>query len=393
MSEVRNRPKLRFSGFDHEWQQSKLGADTKVLMCKRIFSEDTSEDGDVPFYKIGTIGRKPDAFITKELFEEFRTSYNYPRVGEILITCSGTVGKCVVFDGTDSYYQDSNIVWIDNPNQNIRNEFLYYILSNLNWSKLNSTTIARIYGDDLRNLEIVHPTGLVEQLKIAKLFSTIDSKLNLFQQKKALLEKYKKGMMQKIFNQEFRFKDENGKDFGEWKEKTLGEVAIVQMGQSPESTSYNDQGIGFPLIQGNADIANRKTFVRIWTTQLIKKCEVGDLILTVRAPVGSVAKSIHQACIGRGVCSIINKDNSTKDFLYQFLLYFEPQWKSIEQGSTFTAVSGDDIKKIQIPLPTLDEQTKVANCLSAIDDKKNLVAVQIEKMEKFKKGLLEEMFV
>src|SRR3546814_4405737 len=92
-------------------------------MCKRVFASETNPLGGVPFYKIGTLGGVPGAYITKELFEDYRSRYSFPRVGEILITCSGTVGKCLRYDGSDAYFQDSNIVWIDNPAGAIGNDF------------------------------------------------------------------------------------------------------------------------------------------------------------------------------------------------------------------------------------------------------------------------------
>ena len=107
-----------------------------MLMCKRIFANQTSEQGDVPFYKIGTIGAEPDAYISRELFEEYKAKYNYPRKGEVMVTCAGTVGKTTVFDGKDSYYQDSNIVWLSNPKQLYLNSFLNYFLSRVNWIRL-----------------------------------------------------------------------------------------------------------------------------------------------------------------------------------------------------------------------------------------------------------------
>ena len=118
-------------------------------MCKRILASQTNAECGVPFYKIGTIGDAPDAYISKELFESYRAKYNYPRKGEVMITCAGTVGKMMIFDGEDSYYQDSNIVWIDNPTNKIDNTFLYHLISKVDWSKLNTTTIVRIYNDDL----------------------------------------------------------------------------------------------------------------------------------------------------------------------------------------------------------------------------------------------------
>ena len=198
--------------------------------------------------------------------------------------------------------------------------------------------------------------------------------------------------MQKIFSQELRFKDENGNDFADWEVKKLGDVAEVIMGQSPNSTSYNTEGIGKLLIQGNADIFNRKSNPRNWTNEPTKECDIGDIVLTVRAPVGGVAKSLHDACIGRGVCAIRNKTGNALEFLYQFLLDYEPKWVRLEQGSTFTAVSGADIRTIEISIPQHEEQTKIANFLTTIDEKINQQQSQIEKVSHYKKGLLQQMF-
>ena len=145
-------------------------------MCKRILASQTNTEEGVPFYKIGTIGNAPDAYISKELFDDYKTKYNYPHKGEVMITCAGTVGKCVIYDGKDAYYQDSNIVWIDNPSQCISNSFLYHLLAKVDWRKLNSTTIIRIYNDDLRNLKLNYPQ-IEEQQKISRLLSLLDERV------------------------------------------------------------------------------------------------------------------------------------------------------------------------------------------------------------------------
>ena len=107
-----------------DWEVRKLGELGEVKMCKRIFQHQTSEFGDIPFFKIGTFGKEPDAFITRKLFEDFKNRFSYPKKGEILISAAGTIGRTVIYNGEESYFQDSNIVWIENKEQIISNELL-----------------------------------------------------------------------------------------------------------------------------------------------------------------------------------------------------------------------------------------------------------------------------
>jgi len=199
--EGETQPRLRFPEWQNgdSWVEAKLGDVGAVSMCKRVFAKETNDQGGVPFYKIGTLGGEPDAYISRELYEDYRSRSNYPRVGEILITCSGTVGKCLPYDGRDAYYQDSNIVWIDNPTQAVSNEFLHRILVNVNWSTLSSTTITRIYGPDLKGLSIRFPADPAEQQKIADCLSALDARITAQTEKLDALRTHKRGLMQQLF--------------------------------------------------------------------------------------------------------------------------------------------------------------------------------------------------
>lgn len=182
-------------------------------------------------------------------------------------------------------------------------------------------------------------------------------------------------------------------EFGDnWEEKKLGNVTSIVMGQSPDSTSYNSNGIGLYLIQGNADIKKRKTLPRVWTDTPTKECKVGDIIMTVRAPVGAVAKSIHNACIGRGVCAIRNNQHSVSNYIYQFLLSFEKKWVKFEQGSTFTAVNTKDVKSLKLILPPVQEQQKIAAFLTAVDSKIEQLSKKKALLGEYKKGLMQQIF-
>jgi type I restriction enzyme S subunit len=199
--EGETQPRLRFPEFQNagEWSGKTFGQVSDVLMCKRIFAEETNPNAGVPFYKIGTLGGVPDAFISRERFEDYKSRYNYPRKGEVLITCSGTVGKCLPFDGKDAYFQDSNIVWLDNPTGEVSNEFLFILLTNVNWGGLNSTTITRIYGPDLRGMTINYPEDKAEQQRIADCLTSLDTLITAETQKHENLKTHKRGLMQQLF--------------------------------------------------------------------------------------------------------------------------------------------------------------------------------------------------
>ncbi len=172
----------------------------------------------------------------------------------------------------------------------------------------------------------------------------------------------------------------------DWDVKKLGEVAEVTMGQSPDSKTYNKKGIGLPLIQGNSDIRDRRTSPRLYTSEPIKTCNFGDTIMAVRAPVGTVAKSYHKACIGRGVCSIRSINNN---YMYYYLLNYEKNWIRLAQGSTFMAINSFDISNSKIPSPPLEEQERIADILSTWDRAIESYGKLLEEKKERKKGLMQ----
>ena len=152
-----------------------LGEVGDVCMCKRIMKEQTSENEEIPFFKIGTFGSQADAFISRDLFEEYKSKYSYPKKGEILISASGTIGRSVVFDGEDAYYQDSNIVWIANDEKVVTNRYLYYFYQVADW-KVDGGTIKRLYNYNLKNTTIPLPP-LQEQQRIVSILDTFEASI------------------------------------------------------------------------------------------------------------------------------------------------------------------------------------------------------------------------
>ena len=167
--------------YTSSWEQRKLGEIGSVSMCRRIFKEQTSETGDIPFYKIGTFGAEPDAFISRELFEEYKSKYPYPKKGDILISASGSIGRTVEFAGNNEYFQDSNIVWLSHD-ERLSNSFLKCFYSVVKWAGIEGSTIKRLYNDNILNTVICMPSA-PEQEHIGLFFENLDNLITLHQRK------------------------------------------------------------------------------------------------------------------------------------------------------------------------------------------------------------------
>lgn len=151
-------------GHSYPIQWKTMGEIGKIKMCKRVMKNQTTDRGDIPFYKIGTFGKKADAFISRKIFDEYKRLYSYPRKGTILVSASGTIGRCVVYEGEEAYYQDSNIVWLDNDESIVLNTYLYHYYQIVNWNT-EGGTIKRLYNDRFASTPIpVPPLELQEKI-------------------------------------------------------------------------------------------------------------------------------------------------------------------------------------------------------------------------------------
>lgn len=240
----------------------------------------------------------------------------------------------------------------------------------------------------LLTLPCALPPTLAEQKAIATALSDVDSLISslnaLIAKKKAI----KQGAMQQLLTPPHKGgKRLDGFD-GEWVETSLGEFAKINMGQSPLSSNYNTNSDGLPLVQGNADINNRKTIIRNYTSQITKKADKGDIIMSVRAPVGEIAIASFDCCIGRGVCSL----KSNNDFLYQFLVFFETSWAQFSTGSTFDSINSNQLKELTFFAPVdEDEQKAIAQILSDMDEELEELTIKKEKYEHIKQGMMQEL--
>ena len=234
--------------------------------------------------------------------------------------------------------------------------------------------------------------SLAEQSAIGSLFRTLDYLLASYKDNLANYQSLKVTMLSKMFpkvGQTVPVIRLDGFE-GEWENKILSEVTNITMGQSPKSENYTDNPNDYILVQGNADIKDKQVVPRLWTTEVTKMAEIGDIILTVRAPVGDIGKTDYNVVIGRGVAAI--KGN---DFIFYTLekMKMTGFWNKFSTGSTFESISSNDIKEAIIQIPTLEEQQAIGAYFSNLD---NLIVAHQEKisqLETLKKKLLQDMFI
>jgi type I restriction enzyme, S subunit len=246
------------------------------------------------------------------------------------------------------------------------------------------TTMASLNQEILSKVVIPLPPTKTEQESIACTLSDIDALIESLDRLLTKKRQIKQGAMQELLTGKKRLATFNNK----WEEKYLGDVAEIVMGQSPKSSCYNNRGQGLPLIQGNADILNRQTIKRIFTTEVTKRGKYGDIIMSVRAPVGEIARAVFDACLGRGVCAI-RYDN---DFLYHYLIWRESDWVGLSKGSTFDSVNSADIRSFKLFIPNEpQEQIEIANILSDMDAEIGSIESKLTKTRQLKQGMMHEL--
>ena len=366
-----NVPNLRFPEFQGEWEKCKLGDLCNVLMCKRILASQTNTEEGVPFYKIGTIGNTPDAYISQELFDEYKAKYNYPHKGEVMITCAGTVGKCVIYDGKDAYYQDSNIVWIDNPSQYITNEFLYHLLAKVDWRKLNSTTIIRIYNDDLRNLKLNYPQ-VEEQQKISRFLTLLDERIATQNKIIDKLQSLIKGIRNDVFGKLRKNIGFNA---------VVGDVLDYEQPQSyiVEDTEYTNEGT--PVLTAN------KAFVLGYTLETDGIYDKGDCIIFDDFTLDCKYVDFPFKVKSSAIKILTAKNKELLRYTFEFLKYLDLSTE--EHKRHYIA----ETQNQEFTLPTEQMVKTIAHIFSTLSLLMETAVKQRDVFEKQKQYLLRQMFI
>lgn len=397
-------PKLRFKNFEGIWEPKSLKDIACLTSSKRVHLSDYVKEG-IPFFRGKEITELKSGIIPSDilyisplLFNEFKVKYGTPKAGEILITAVGTLGNIYHINNIgDFYFKDGNLIWLKELKCN--SLFLSFLLTLKKNEILNSAI-----GSTQKALTMVELNKLVfnyprndEQVKIASFLSLLEEKITLLNKQYNLLCQYKKGMMQKIFSQEVRFKDECGENFSDWNEILLGKVGEIITGKTP-STSITEYWNGDILFTTPTDMNDSIKYLteteRKVTSKGIKRVlPEGTIMFTCIASIGKMALSKLPCITNQQINSIIVNEKYNNEFIYYHLQYIKPKIIASQANTTVPIVNKSDFSAISLQIPNLAEQTKIANFLSALDDKIAAKKTELDKLKAWKQGLLQQMFI
>ena len=393
-------PRLRFKGFTGAWEEKTLN-DVSEVFEYGLNAQAVNFDGVHKYIRITDIDDESRQFLQENVTSpdvDFSKADNYKlQKGDLLFARTGaSVGKSYLYNENDGLVYFAGFLIRAKLNKEVDDQFIFQNTLTNHFNRFVTLTSQRsgqpgINSKEYSEFEFLAPS-LPEQTHLGLFFRRLDSQIA---ESRAVLEKkrqLKKAMLAKMFpaNGEkipkIRFKGFEG----EWESRKLGDVVEIVMGQSPSSTSYTDNPSDFILVQGNADMKNGKVCPRVWTTECIKLGAAGDIVMSVRAPVGDVGKTDYDIVVGRGVCAI--KGN---EFIYQTLwkMKLDGYWNSLSSGSTFESINSNDVKNSEILIPIQEEQTAIGNFFRQLNETIALQSAEVEKLNQLKKGLLAAMLV
>ncbi len=352
------------------WEKIRLGDIGKPCMCKRVMKHQTTQYGEIPFYKIGTFGNIADAFISKKLFLEYKTKYSFPKKGDILISASGTIGRAVIYDGKPAYFQDSNIVWIDNDETLVKNDFLFYVYSNIKWNT-EHTTISRLYNDNFINTLIPLPP-LNEQTAIANILSGVDRYLYALDSLILKKEGVKKALSFELLSQRKRLKGFNQA----WQKIRLGDICEITTGSLDANEMVHYGKYRFYTCAKEYYFIDKYAF----DTEAILISGNGAYVGYVHYYKGKF--NAYQRTY------VLDNFSENIIFVKYFLTMFLQSHIQVNknEGNTPYIVMAT-LKDFEILLPPLNEQTAIANILSALDHEIISLKNKKRQFENIKKAL------
>jgi len=405
MKNLSKAPKLRFPEFSDNWESKTFDDIAEITrLAGYEYSEYWEEDNNQEIialrgYNIGKgfLDLNNLGYISNKLSLKLGRSRLFK--GDIVYPCVGTIGNAVVIEDNDKFHIQQNIAKIS-PKENVSPYFIsQFLMSDRGLNEVyrfNATTSQpNVLVGSLRKFEIQIP-NVQEQNKISTFFTLFDQYLFNIKKKKSLLEQYKKGVIQQLFSQELRFKDEEGNDFAGWKDKMLFEVGDIVTGKTP-STSEDDLWDGdiqfvtpTDMNDNKYQLCTQRTIRELAKTKVLPS---KSIMFTCIASIGKMSLSTKPCVTNQQINSIIPFPDFDNEFIYYSLLNIVDYIKSTQSTNTLPIINKTAFSKFKISVPSLPEQTKIASFLSTLDDKIAQTALQIEKMQLWKKGLLQQMFV
>ncbi len=397
-----------------DWEETYLGNIGPVKMCKRVMKYQTSEKGDIPFYKIGTFGKSPDAYISKDLYHYLKNKYSFPQKGTVLISAAGTIGRTVVYDGKDAFFQDSNIVWLENDESVLANQYLYYLYQVVEWKTENGGAVSRLYNDNFKITPVAIPSSKKEQQRIANALSDVDTLIANLEKLIAKKKNIKQGAMQQLLTGKKRLPgfapDERtgSRPTDERRKECHSERSAKR--EVEESSGYKMTELG--MIPTDWEVKNVGKLLKIGHGRDYKNLKSGNVpVYGTGGYMTSVNDYLYEGetvCIGRK--GTIDKPLyhtgkiwtvDTLFYTYGFngcipkFIYYEfclVDWLAMNEASGVPSLTSKNIEDVLLRIPmSKDEQTAIANVLSDMDTEISALETKLAKCRTLKTGMMQQL--
>lgn len=389
-----------------DWEVKRLGEIGEPLMCKRVLKHQTSEQGDIPFYKIGTFGKTPDAYITRSLFESLRSKYPFPHKGDCLISAAGTIGRVVVYNGEDAYFQDSNIVWIDNDESVVTNEYLALCYALMKWQSEDGGIISRLYNANLKAQIIVCPP-IPEQHRIAEALCEVDKLIESLDEQIEKKRLIAKGVAHDLLSGKKRLPGFKGA----WREVAF-KAAFISLGNNTYareclcgySTNAYDIHYGDVLIRFGAVVDFSSDYIPRLKDGIKPNKDFlqnGDIVFADTAEDEMVGKAVEVRGLGdgkavSGLHTMACRPRADM-FAPRFLGYYlnsdsyRKQLLPLITGSKVSSLSRADFESTILTMPDVIEQQAIADLLSEQDAAIAALEAKREKYVRIKEGMMRDL--
>lgn len=378
--------------YPEDWTPGQLRDFGYIQMCRRIFQSQTKAFGAIPFYKISTFGGKADAYISQELYEKYKMLYPYPEKGDVLLSAAGTVGKAVIFDGKDSYFQDSNIVWLKVDKDVVDRNFLWWFYRSYPWDALEGTTIQRLYNNIILNTDI-HLPSLPEQEEIAQTLSEFDTYIDdlteLIEKKKGIRD----GALEDLICRKTRLVNLSD----EWEDALLSDICKIYDG-THQTPKYTLTGVRFVSVENIADLHGSNKYISFEAYQSDFKVypEKGDILMTRIGDIGTPNVVETDEPLAYYVSLALFKNITVNSRFLHYYIMSSTFQKELDDRTLHHAtpkkINKGEIGKCKVAYPRdKKEQEAIAEVLTAMDKEIANLETEREKMIQIREGAMNDL--